>query len=106
VIVKGNKKIKRGINVGAEVKSMDIKKTQQASTTKDAVSSRKKMQDFVADIKTEVSKINWTSRDELITYSQIVVVTAFIFGMGIYMMDLLIQGTLNGLSFLVHLIAG
>ncbi len=73
--------------MGAEVKFMDMKKTQQTSTTEAAVSSKKKAQNFVADIKNEIHKIDWTSREELRMYTKIVVITTFIFGMAIYMMD-------------------
>jgi preprotein translocase subunit SecE len=104
--IKLTQEVKRGVNVGAEVKSMEIKKTHQTSTTENAVSSKKKVQDFVADIKSEVGKITWTNREELITYTKIVVVATFVLGMSIYMMDLLIQGTLSGLSLLLRLIAG
>ena len=92
--------------MSAEVKSMEIKKTHQTTTAENAVSVRKKVAGFVADVKGEIYKINWTSREELLTYAQIVAVATLFFGMSIYMMDLLIQGTLNGLSFLLRLIAG
>lgn len=85
---------------------MDIKKTHQVSTAENAVNSRKKVQDFVADIKGEIQKISWTSKEELRVYTQIVVIATFLFGMAIYMMDLFIQATLNGLSLLLRLIAG
>lgn len=92
--------------MGVEVKSMDIKKTQQSSTTESAVNPRKKVQDFVADVKSEIQKIQWTSRDELIAYTKIVVAATLMFGMSIYILDLFIQGTLSGLSSLLRLIAG
>lgn len=92
--------------MGAEVKSMDIKKTHQASAAESSVTSKRKVQDFVADLKTEIQKVHWTSREELWVYTQIVVLFTFVFGMSIYMMDLLIQGALTALSFLVRLMAG
>ncbi len=95
---------KRGIKVGAEVKSMEIKKPQQ--TTTEQTLSSKRMQDFVTDIKSEIQKITWTNREELIFYTKVVVGTNFVFGMAIYTLDLLIQATLGSLNFLLHLITG
>lgn len=91
--------------MGAEVKSMDIKKTQQTSAAENALSKRK-VQDFVADIKSEIFKINWTSREELLVYTQIVVWTTLVMGLGIYVLDLIIQSCLAGLSFLIRFIGG
>ncbi len=90
--------------MGAEVKSMDIKKTQH-TVTENALST-KKVRDFVADIKSEIQKVQWTSKEELIAYTKIVVLTTFVFGMSIYFMDLMIQGVLNGLSLLLRLVGG
>lgn len=91
--------------MGAEVKSMEVKKT-NSHTTVDQPVAKKKVQDFVTDLKSEIFKVEWTSKEELITYSKIVVITTFIFGMSIYLMDLLIQGTLSGLHTIIRLIAG
>lgn len=91
--------------MGAEVKSMDIKKTQPTSTT-DRTLNGKRVEEFVTDMKGEISKIHWTSKEELITYSKIVVGMTFIFGMAIYLMDLLIQGGLGVLNFLLRFIVG
>ena len=90
--------------MGAEVKSMEVKKPQQ--TTTEQVLSSKKVQDFVADVKSEIHKITWTSRDELIFYTKLVVGATFSFGMAIYALDLVIQGVLGTLNFLLHLIGG
>ncbi len=40
--------------------------------------------DFVGDIKSEFSKITWTSKQELTVYTKIVVGATFIFGMLVY----------------------
>lgn len=90
--------------MGAEVKSMEIKKTEHVSAA-EAVPTRKKAREFVTEIKTEVMKVQWTTKEELITYSQIVVVATFAFGLAIYLMDLFFQGTLSGLSALLRWIA-
>lgn len=90
--------------MGAEVKFMEMKKPQSSSI--ESALTAKKAQNFVADVKSEIQKINWTSREELTVYTKIVVLATFLFGMSIYFLDLLIQGTLSGLSLLLRLISG
>lgn len=91
--------------MGAEVKSMEIKKPQQSATNERSFTIRR-VWDFVADIKSEIRKITWTSREELLVYAKIVVGATFVFGMAIYMLDLTIQTALSALNFLLHLIGG
>ena len=83
---------------------MEVKKIQQESAGQ--VISAKKVQHFVADVKSEIQKITWTNRDELILYTKLVVGATFIFGMAIYGLDLAIQGVLGTLNFLLHLVGG
>lgn len=90
---------------------MEVKKTttqQQiaASTSKEAALSSWKPAEWLGGIKDEFRKITWTSPEELKVYTKIVVGATFFFGMGIYFMDLLIQGFLNGLALAIRLIAG
>jgi preprotein translocase subunit SecE len=96
-----------------EVRPMEVKKTQTQTQPiatsvkeKDASLSAWNLKEFIGEIKEEVSKITWTSPAELKAYTQIVVGATFAFGMGIYILDLLIQGVLNGLASVIHLIAG
>lgn len=94
-----------------EVKAMEEKKNQQSvlhtPKDKEATVTRKKLQfaDFVGEIKAELRRINWTSPDELRTYTKIVVGATFVCGMGIYFMDLLIQAGLYILESTLRLIA-
>lgn len=91
--------------MGAEVKSMELKKTQQIVEAEQALST-KKVEGFVADIKSEIHKITWTSREELRAYTKIVVFATFSFGMSIYFLDLIIQGILGSLSLLLRWMGG
>jgi preprotein translocase subunit SecE len=97
--------------VVVEVKAMEQKKSQQSvlqtPKEKEATVSRKKLQlaDFIGEIKAELRRINWTSPDELKTYTKIVVGATFFCGMGIYFMDLLIQAGLWILESTLRLIA-
>jgi preprotein translocase subunit SecE len=86
---------------------MEQKKTQKTVTKPSETSvERSKAFTFVGDIKEEFKKVTWTSRDELITYTKMVIGATFIFGMSIFLIDLLIQSTLNTLGYLVSLISG
>lgn len=89
--------------MGAEVKSMEVKKPQQATASEKSF-SMKRFQDFVTDVKSEIQKITWTSKEELVVYTKIVVGATLVFGMAIYLLDLLIQGTLGSLHFLLQLV--
>jgi preprotein translocase subunit SecE len=94
-----------------EVKRMEAKKTQQVVSTTNIVKeapalSIRSIRDFVGDIKTELGKITWTSAEELRTYTKIVIGATFALGMGIYFIDLIIQGILNGLAFVIQLVGG
>lgn len=90
--------------MGAEAKTMDIKKNQIAST--ESSLSSHKVKDFVSDIKSEIYKVHWTSREELLAYTKIVIIATLTFGMAIYFVDMIIQTVLNGLSFLIQAIIG
>lgn len=97
--------------MGMEVKTMEVKKTQQlvkpaSITTKEASLKAGQWKDFFGDIKAEFTKISWTSPEELRAYTKIVVAATFFLGMGIYVIDLVIQSLLNGLGFVMHLIGG
>jgi preprotein translocase subunit SecE len=89
-----------------EVKSMDLKNSVQTNKTKEATEPKKRLRDVVADIKTELRNISWTSKEELQVYTKIVVGATFFFGMGIYFVDLIIQGALNTLALLTRLLLG
>ncbi len=87
---------------------MEFKKTQpaQTETTISTEKRSQKVRDFIGDIKAEIFRISWTSKEELIVYTKIVVATTFMMGIGIYFIDLFIQGFLNGLATLIRLISG
>lgn len=95
--------------MAVEVKSMELKKTQQVAKpasvqAKDIPAKSIQMRDFLGDIKAEFSKISWTSPDELRSYTKIVVLTTIFFGMGIYFMDVVIQMVLGTLEYIMRLI--
>lgn len=89
------------------MEAKEVKKTQTiaAPKTYDTAVTSGGVVDFIGDVKTEFKKINWTTFDELLVYTKIVVAGTFFFGIGIYVADLIIQGFLNGLSLLIRWIA-
>ena len=102
--------------MAVELDTMEVKKTQQITSevSKDVrelpvggrVGRAGKVAEFLGDVKLELTKINWTTPDELRTYTKIVIVSTFCFGMGVYFADLLIQGLLGALESLIRLIGG
>jgi preprotein translocase subunit SecE len=88
-----------------EIKPMDAKKTRLPTTTpeaKEVTLSGWKPRELVGQMKEEIRKITWTSPQELKVYTQIVVGATFAFGMTIYLLDLLIQSSLDGLAFIMR----
>jgi preprotein translocase subunit SecE len=61
---------------------------------------------FVGEIKSEFSKVSWTTKEELRAYTKIVVGATFVFGLGVYFMDLIIQTSLDTLNFAIRFITG
>ena len=97
--------------MATEVKTMETKRQDQIATTsgertKQATDRGWQISEFFGQTKAEYQKISWTSPDELRTYTKIVVGATFIFGMGIYFMDIAIQLVLNGLGMVMRLFGG
>lgn len=61
---------------------------------------------FFRDMKEEMKKVSWTTRDELRNCTKIVVTSIFVFGIGIYLADLFIQLSLSGVKTLAHWMGG
>jgi preprotein translocase subunit SecE len=56
---------------------------------------------YVRELKEELKRVSWTSREELFLSTKIVVGATFAFGLGVYLVDLCVRGGLNGLQALV-----
>lgn len=87
---------------GERVQRMDVKKGRSTSASNEG----RKVITFVGDVKQELKKVEWTSKDELKSYTQIVLVSTLIFGMFIYCIDLVIQGFLGGINLLIKFFTG
>lgn len=83
--------------------SLEAKKPQAK-----ALAGRKKVDalGWWRGVREEFSRVSWTSRAELKAYTKIVVVATFVVGLGIYAMDLIVQGVLGGLAAIFKAIIG
>lgn len=61
---------------------------------------------FIRDLKEELKKVSWTTKQELILCTKIVVWSTFIFGLGIYIADLMIKSSLELIKLVLHFIFG
>jgi len=66
----------------------------------------KKKKNFFREVQSELKKVTWTSKGELKTCTKIVIGSTFVFGLGIYTVDLVIRGALSTVSYLTMLITG
>lgn len=82
------------------LEKMDVKKTRSATAEK---ASGKKIVEFIGDVKQELKKIDWTSKEELKSYTKIVLASTFLFGLFVYFIDLIIQSILNSFGFFLRL---
>lgn len=71
-----------------------------------AALKRKNREGFLQGLKDELKKVSWTSKDELKLCTKIVVGSTFLFGLGIYGIDLLIRNVLEGIHVLTRLVFG
>ncbi len=59
---------------------------------------------FFKELKEEMKRVSWTTKQELYTCTKIVVTAIFSLGLGIYVIDLLIRLILNALGSLARLL--
>lgn len=68
----------------------------------DQVGSKKKSpMIWIQELKDELKKVSWTTKQELTTCTKIVVGSILLFGMGIYLIDLSIKGILELIKWIV-----
>ena len=61
---------------------------------------------YLTELKEELKKVTWTTKAELVLCTKIVLYSTFFFGLGIYLVDLIIKGLLSLVGLLIHLIFG
>lgn len=82
---------------------MDTKNGRSKTSAK---ADGKRVVNFVGDVKQELKKVEWTSKEELKSYTKIVLAGIFVFGFFVYFIDLFIQGALNSINLLVKFFTG
>jgi preprotein translocase subunit SecE len=65
-----------------------------------------RLYEYFEEIKEEFFKISWTDGEEVMTYAKAVVGSTFVFGMLIYVADLVIHRALFGLDSIFKLLIG
>ena len=73
---------------------------------KDVLKHRKSVFVHIQELKEELKKVSWTTRDELRFSTKMVVLSMFIFGIGIYLIDFFIKGSLDLVRKMLHFIFG
>ncbi|KAG6559719.1 Protein translocase subunit SecE [Candidatus Rhabdochlamydia oedothoracis] len=61
---------------------------------------------YIQGIKAELKKVSWTTKEELILSTKVVIAVTFVCGVGIYFVDLLVKGGLNFISYVTHKLLG
>ncbi len=86
------------------ISKMEAKKSRPASST--TKKEGKSIIAFVGDVKQEFKKVEWTSKEELVMYTKIVVASTFLLGFFVYLIDLGVQSSLNAVHFFVKVLFG
>ena len=55
---------------------------------------KKKRLNYFREVQTEFKRVNWTSKDELVAFTKIVLGSTLFFGFAIYFADLVIRNAL------------
>ena len=61
---------------------------------------------FLEELKQELKKVSWTTKQELKFSTKAVVISTLAFGMGIYVVDLVVKGALSTIGQLFRWIFG
>lgn len=70
------------------------------------VTKEKSKVSYLRSVQHELKKVTWTPRKELIVSTKAVIIATFCFAFAIYLADLAIRGTLNGVGSLLRLMFG
>lgn len=57
---------------------------------------------YIQGIKDELKKVSWTTKEELMLSTKVVIAVTFACGVGIYFVDLLVKGGLDFISYVTH----
>lgn len=74
---------------------MDVKARRQVDNISEVKKPKTTIFGFIRELKEELKKVSWTTKEELFFFTKIVVGATFILGFGIYIVDLCIKGFLD-----------
>lgn len=78
-----------------------------ASNTKmESLPAKEKKISFFRQMQKELKLVSWTSKEELLLSTKIVLVSIFVFSLAIYAVDVLIHMSFSSISNLARLITG
>jgi preprotein translocase subunit SecE len=89
--------------------AMDAKLNPSRPTTDAPVhqaSKKKRAFSYIQELKDELKKVSWTTKEELMLSTKVVIGAIFLFGIGIYLFDLVIKGLLDLVALIAHFIFG
>ena len=90
--------------------TMDVKISENSSKKEESavpvVKKKISLFRFIQEMKDELKKVSWTSKQELIFSTKTVVIAAFVFGFGVYLVDLSIRNLLEMVKTALHVIFG
>lgn len=66
----------------------------------------KKKSSYFREVTGELKKVTWTSKEELIFCTKAVIIATFLFGLTIYLVDLIVRGGLDGVAAIFRMIFG
>ena len=61
---------------------------------------------YLQEVKEELKKVSWPLADELKMCTKIVISSTFIFGLAIYVTDLVVKGMLDGIAVIAKAVFG
>ncbi len=61
---------------------------------------------FIRQLKEEIQKISWTGKAELFFLTKLVVISVLVFGMSVYLVDLVIKSILDFIGLSIRSIFG
>jgi len=93
------------------MRAMDVKLNQprvtpDASTQQASRKGARSVFGFIQELKEELKKVSWTSKEALLFSTKVVIGATLLFGLGIYLFDLVIKGALDFIAIVAHFIFG
>ena len=70
------------------------------------VTREKKKLSYFREVQNELKKVTWTSKEELIFCTKAVIISTFVFGFAIYLIDLTIRSGLDLAGVFVRIMFG